>query len=86
MHSDRPTPPTKPIAYSPTNSDRPSSPIKPDRLLPHIKQRSPPQHPQNLIAYSLQSNSDRHLSPTNQIAYQSIKITRLSVVNFDYWQ
>jgi len=58
--SDRPSPPTNPIAYFPNQAAiAPSSPTKPDRLFPKIKQRSPLHHPQNPIAYSSKSNSDR---------------------------
>ena len=55
-----PSPPkTRSPISSTSNSDRPSTPTKPDRLNLKVKQRSPPHHPQNPIAYFPTSNSDR---------------------------
>jgi len=48
------SPPTKPDRLFPQIKQRlPLTLTKPDRLFPQIKQRSPPHHPQNPIAYSL---------------------------------
>ncbi|MCA6502954.1 MAG: hypothetical protein IM585_02295 [Pseudanabaena sp. M135S2SP2A07QC] len=56
-NSDRPTPPTNPIAYSlKSNSDRPST-LTNRSPIPHIKQRSP-----------LNTHKTRSLIPSNQTA------------------
>ncbi|MCA6507617.1 MAG: hypothetical protein IM585_02225 [Pseudanabaena sp. M135S2SP2A07QC] len=72
--------------YSKNKAIALSPPTNPDRLFPQIKQRSPLTTHKTRSPISSNQTAIAPSTPTNLIAYQSIKITRLSVVNFDYWQ
>jgi hypothetical protein len=65
--------PQNPIAYFTIKQRSPSPTTKPDRLFLQIKQRSPPQHPQNLIAFPLKSPNDRPSPPQTRSPKSQIK-------------